>query len=408
MYTANNHNHDDQTDPQESMAVENALRALLYLTSSVEQISNACIETLVSHKYKGVPRLIELILSIPAPPSSTANTTTPTTQQTTTPHNNNNNNNNNIINLSCAILANLTRTEAGVLDLVGKTMPDEAVTSVTETVETKDRPILELLLDRFFRLAFVSTNTATKDSYAMTDPVEWDTMSEDPYQHVAAVLMNAAQLDAGRKFVLRIPRNSNSKSLFERLLLLIKTSTNPVRRRGIAGMVRNCCLEETDMAWWMLNQIQILQYLLYPLAGPEELDLDEKQGMDPDLWLQGPDKTREVCEETRLYLVESILLLCASGRKSRETIRVARTYVILKYADMVEESEQISERINECVQYLRRDEEGTAEGSSDQLVQDTIFGGNNRKKLLLLPSASPAIGNGGGDGDDDDDYDAVD
>lgn len=37
---------------------------------------------------------------------------------------------------------------------------------------------------------------------------------------------------------------------------------------------------------------------------------------------------------------------------------------------MVEEDEEISAQIYECVNYLRGDEEGTAEGSSDKFVQD--------------------------------------
>ena len=123
--------------------------------------------------------------------------------------------------------------------------------------------------------------------------------------------------------------------------------------------------------------------------------MDEKQGLDPDLWLEGPDKKRETDHATRLFLVEAILLLCATGRASRETLRLQRTYVILKWADMVEEQEDVSEQIFECVNYLRRDEDGTEEGSSDKMVEKTYA----RK-----PSAAQRIG----DGMDEDDFDDVD
>ena len=53
---------------------------------------------------------------------------------------------------------------------------------------------------------------------------------------------------------------------------------------------------------------------------------------------------------------------------------------------MVEELESISERINECVQYLRRDEEGTTEGSSDQMVEEAT----RRRIRLALPSTEVA------------------
>lgn len=345
------------SDTSDSVCAENALRALLYLSASTEQATNQCIDELL--QYKAVPRLVELVLGS-------------TRSQ------------NKQVNLALGLLANLTRTEQGTVELVGKTLPDYAIKEVEEDIENKSRPTMELLLERYVNLQYIM---ATVD-YSEHEPYEWDTLDQDPYQHFAAILMNATQLEAGRKFALRIPKQAGdtpAQSVMERLLPQLQTS-NPIRRRGISGMVRNCCLE-TDAAWWMLNQVKLTSHLLYPLAGPEELDLDEKQGMDPDLWLQGPDKLREVDTATRLHLIESILLLCASGRKSRETIRLARTYVILKYCDMIEEEESVSDRINECVQYLRRDEDGTDEGSSDRLVEKS-----SRQELrLALPSSQVAF-----------------
>ena len=128
-------------------------------------------------------------------------------------------------------------------------------------------------------------------------------------------------------------------------------------------------------------------FLLYPLAGPEELDAEDKIGLDPDLWLEGPDKVREPDEFTRLCLIDSILLLLATGRQSRKNIRKQKTYVILKVADMSEESALVNTQINECVQYLRRDEEGTEEGSSDNQVDEAV-----RTKLLALPAPSVEMG----------------
>jgi hypothetical protein len=330
------------------------------------------MEELLQHK--AVPRLVELVLATTATANAAAT-------------------NNTQLNLALGILANLTRTEQGTVELVGKTLPEEAVKAIdVDGLDKKDRLSMELLLDRYLNRELL---TATPD-YSSHEPLEWDTMDHDPYQHFAAILMNATQLEAGRKFVMRIPRpaDKNEKpgpSVLQRLLPQLQQA-NPIRRRGISGMVRNCCLEQ-DASWWLFHEVKIISHILYPLAGPEELDLDEKQGMDPDLWLQGPDKNREVDGATRLHLVESLLLLCASGRKSRETLRLARTYVVLKYADMVEELEHVSEQINECVQYLRRDEEGMNEGSSDLMVEEAT-------KLKLLTASAQVVGS--------QDYDDVD
>lgn len=319
-----------------------ALQALLYLTSGPSE--SQCVEDLLDAGAMG--RLTEICLSSGAKESWKKR-----------------------VNFSMALLANMTRTERGAVELVGRTLPDEAVKEVADGEKLPTKPALELLLSRFLNDSYVDDTEAD----AIEDPAERDSLHHDPFQHFGAVLMNSTQTEAGRRFLLKLQhRADGSTSCLLQALLPFLKSKNPVRRRGVAGTVKNCCLE-TDSAWWLLNELKIVKYILYPLAGPEELDVDEKRGLDPDLWLEGPDKVREPDHFARLYLVESLLLLCATGRKSRETIRLAKTYVILKWADMVEEQEDVSERINECVQYLRRDEQGMPEGSSDELVEKAFL-----------------------------------
>ena len=121
--------------------------------------------------------------------------------------------------------------------------------------------------------------------------------------------------------------------------------------------------------------VRIDKALLLPLCGPEELSIDEKVGLDPDYWLMGPNRVREPDAYVRLYVVEALLLLLASGRRARDTLRERRAYVIVKLADMVEVDESVTERLLECVQYLRRDEDGTEEGSSDRRAYEAYARG---------------------------------
>lgn len=292
------------------------------------------------------------------------------------------------INLSMALLANMTRTERGAVELVGRSMPDKAVKKVEgETLPTK--PSLELLLRRFLVESYVEEAPTDVDE---DDAAARDARYHDPYQHFSAVLMNSTQTEAGRQFLLKLQhRPDGSSTCLLTTILPHLRAKNMIRRRGIAGTVKNTCLER-DSAWYLLNQLGLQKHILYPLAGPEELDVDEKRGLDPDLWLEGPDKVREPDKWTRLYLVESILLLCASGRQSRETLRLARTYVVLKWADMVEEEEDVSERINECVQYLRRDEEGTYDGHSDDFVNASVGNKNATAKALPMSTSAATVG----------------
>jgi hypothetical protein len=264
-------------------------------------------------------------------------------------------------------------------------MPDEAVAKRTSDVPLPTKPTLELLLARFLSSEFVDECDGDyNDQEALDNTVELDSRHCDPYQHFASVLMNSTQVEAGRRFVLRIQLNGDTTTSVLQAILPQLRASNPIRRRGIAGTVKNCCLEK-DSAWWLLEEVKIVKHLLYPLAGPEELDVDEKRGLDPDLWLQGPDKQREPDHLTRLFLVESILLLLASGRRSRERLRLERVYVILRLADMVEVHEDVSECISECVQFLRRDEEGMEEGSSDRLVEESL-----KRSRLAFPTSSTA------------------
>jgi len=335
-----------------------ALQALVHL-SSVGPSSSQCVEDLINAGAMG--RMTEICLSRKDPESKSWNRR---------------------VNFAMALLVNMTRTERGAVELVGLSLPEAAVSSPGEGENLPTKPTLEILLARFLSAHYVSEFDYSGHDH--DNSAALDSSDHDPYQHFAAVLMNSTQTEAGQRFVMRIHnRKDPSTSVLQAILAELR-SQNTVRRRGIAGTLKNCCLDK-HAGWWLLNEVGIIKHILYPLAGPEELDVEEKRGLDPDLWLEGPDKIREPDHLTRLYCVESVLLLCASGRASRKTLRLNRVYVILKWADMVEEQEDVSERIEECVQFLRRDEEGTYEGSSDNVVEDVLRG-----NLQALPASSSA------------------
>jgi hypothetical protein len=276
------------------------------------------------------------------------------------------------VNATCALLANLSRDEAGAIALVGTTLPEEAVyrhhqeEAEQEETVVRVKPTLELLLSRFLSSQYLDGTTPPTN----INDDELSKNAADPYQHLAHVWMNITQVDLGRRFLLRLhhSKDHTSSSVLQQLLPQLQ-SPNAIRRCGMAGLCRNVCLAESDAVDWLLHTCKIVTPLLWPLAGPEELDVDEKQGLDPQLWLlTGPDKQREPVAQIRLYLVEAILALLKQSRAARHVLRLQRVYVILKYADMVEEDELVSEQIYECVNYLRGDEEGLGEGSSDRAV----------------------------------------
>lgn len=58
------------------------------------------------------------------------------------------------------------------------------------------------------------------------------------------------------------------------------------------------------------SDIDILPFLLLPLAGPEEISEDEMQGLPEDLQYLGDDKKREEDPDIRKMLIESVMQVC--------------------------------------------------------------------------------------------------
>merc|ERR1719215_2262683 len=104
--------------------------------------------------------------------------------------------------------------------------------------------------------------------------------------------------------------------------------------------------------------------------------------MDPDLWLQGPDQIRDLDSITRLYCVESILTLLATGRNSRQFMTSNQTYIVLKKCDAIEDNELVSDRIGECITLLRRDHDiNIQEGGSSTNENDTNENNTNEDDI---------------------------
>lgn len=260
----------------------------------------------------------------------------------------------------------------------------------------------------------------------MNDSDNEENKTDDPYVHFSSILTNITQINAGRNLITSMHTSTSlaSTSSFSSFLLNNNSSNNSnsidqttstknnilpptmmallhqlrqshhsaLRRRNIACTIKNCCFDTNQNKLWILPLRNIVYTdeddessrlnsdlvcsLLYPLIGPEEIEEEhEKILLDPllhldDLIDEDPYKSiRETDGPTRLNLIETILLLCASGRSSREILRSKGTYIILKYADRMEENEEISLKIMECIQFLRRDEEGAKnEGESDNIA----------------------------------------
>jgi hypothetical protein len=175
----------------------------------------------------------------------------------------------------------------------------------------------------------------------------------DGFEQFGSVLCNLSQLQEGRDLLRR-----RSTQVLPRLVLQLQ-SPNPVRRRGSAAAIRNCCYETADHDW-LLHEILVVPHLLLPLAGPEELLPAERDGMDPlilkNLDRLGAEKAHEPDEETRRALLGALHLLCTS-KISRQYMRRLRAYPLIRNLDTWEQSESLKDLCYSIVSFLIRDEE---------------------------------------------------
>eukprot|EP00911_Craspedida_sp_UC1_P002788 UC1_evm1s2039 len=173
------------------------------------------------------------------------------------------------------------------------------------------------------------------------------------YHHLALVIFNTTQLPEGRKAVMA---RSGSGCVIQRLLPFIRYNDSTTRRGGIVGAVRNCCFE-TDAHDWLLGpEVDILPALLLPLAGPEEFEEEDMEGMPDDLQYLPPDKEREPDADVRKMLLESLLQLCAHKR-NRKILRDRKTYYVLREYHKWEKQEDVWDSCHDVIQMLIDDEQ---------------------------------------------------
>ncbi|CEG43926.1 Uncharacterized conserved protein [Plasmopara halstedii] len=238
---------------------------------------------------------------------------------------------------SMMLLANVTTTPEGAKALLGYN--DEATDAILALREKKIRTLTTL---------FLSGQPEPDGIACSTGEPNWD----DDYQYVANILANISQLEQGRDFLLKMRQNTSLASA----LLPQLQSPNVVRRRGITAALKNLCFD-TDNHFYLYDQLDIPTHLMVLLSGPEELDEDDKIGMNPIVYNQGDKKKREYDRLVRLNAVDCLLLLCTT-LNGRQVLRRKQVYPIIRNAHLVESDEEIGDQIYKLVDFLIRDEEG--------------------------------------------------
>ena len=117
--------------------------------------------------------------------------------------------------------------------------------------------------------------------------------------------------------------------------------------------------------------IDALQYILLPLAGPEEFDLDIQEQLPEALQFLPPTKKREANAAFRLTHVETLLLLCTT-RWGRDHLRTHGVYEVVRALHEQEVNDAVSEHVERLVNLLKRAEgpETTQDLQVEEIEED--------------------------------------
>jgi hypothetical protein len=151
--------------------------------------------------------------------------------------------------------------------------------------------------------------------------------------YLAAVFSNLSQTSTFRSLVAK-----SETRLLPRLLPFIHHETSLIRRGGIVGLLKNICFDSSLHAWLFSPEIDVLPFILLPLAGPEEFDDETNEQLPIELQYLDADKKREPDADIRTMLLESLAQLCAT-RHGRTYLRDKGAYEILRELHKFESSD---------------------------------------------------------------------
>lgn len=145
-----------------------------------------------------------------------------------------------------------------------------------------------------------------------------------------------------------------------------------VRRRGVASTIKNVAFEvDAHPAFLAEDEMNLLPYILLPIAGNEEFDVEETMDMLPDLQLLPPDKERDSDPEIVQAHVETLTLLTTT-REGRDLMREVKVYPLIRETHLHVQHDGVKEACERLVQVLMReegDEKAAAEDEENQLVE---------------------------------------
>lgn len=143
-----------------------------------------------------------------------------------------------------------------------------------------------------------------------------------------------------------------------KLLVFTEKYDAKIRREGVASTIKNSLFDsETHEKILNDDHINLLPYILLPIASAKDSDIDEEDmfNLPDELQLLPEDKVRDPVPAIICNHLESLLLLCTT-RAGREYLRSKSVYPLIRELHKNVENEDIKELCYRIVNVLMRGE----------------------------------------------------
>jgi hypothetical protein len=174
------------------------------------------------------------------------------------------------------------------------------------------------------------------------------------FDYLAFVFSDLSRFKRGREYFVTKQIYDDSVPITK--LVVFTECESKIRRAGVASTIKNALFDVNAHKMLVIDpSINLLPYILLPLAGPEELPEDDMFELPEELQLLPPDKKREPDHQILCTHVESLLLL-STTRPIREYMRTKNVYVLIREVHKAVEDDVVQDPCERLVQMLMRDE----------------------------------------------------
>lgn len=251
------------------------------------------------------------------------------------------------VDLMCILLANLAKNDAitKIFDIRIKHSDEQSKNFALENA-------MDCLMD-----CFVKGYDRSLNRYA-------------DYDYLSYFFADISRFERGRSYFIT-EQPYDEVVPISKLLVFTEKYDSKIRREGVASTIKNS-LFDIDSHWKLVNdeKINILPYILLPLAGPEEIDEDDMFNLPEELQLLPEDKKRDPLNTVVCTHLESLLLLCTT-KKMRDLFRDKSVYPLVRELHKALDVEEVTDLVDRLVQMLMRDEDEEPQVAEEAMEVDS-------------------------------------